>query len=76
MKMHTLKTTETKKLLVMYSFAVSVFITVNIHSAGEENNTWKLNLKSTSGTYIICSFHYRGDPLPHIEYTAQETATW
>uniref|UniRef100_A0A8C5UH09 Biopterin-dependent aromatic amino acid hydroxylase family profile domain-containing protein n=1 Tax=Malurus cyaneus samueli TaxID=2593467 RepID=A0A8C5UH09_9PASS len=27
-------------------------------------------------TYRICSFHYRGDPLPHIEYTAQETATW
>uniref|UniRef100_A0A8C0UL29 Tyrosine 3-monooxygenase-like n=1 Tax=Cyanistes caeruleus TaxID=156563 RepID=A0A8C0UL29_CYACU len=24
----------------------------------------------------ISSLHYRGDPLPHIEYTAQETATW
>lgn len=76
MKMHALETTETKKLLIMCYFAVSVFITANIYGAGKENNTWKLNLKSTSGTYIISSFHYRGDPLPHIEYTAQETATW
>uniref|UniRef100_A0A663LPV6 Biopterin-dependent aromatic amino acid hydroxylase family profile domain-containing protein n=1 Tax=Athene cunicularia TaxID=194338 RepID=A0A663LPV6_ATHCN len=27
-------------------------------------------------TCIIFSLHYRGDPLPRIEYTAQETATW
>uniref|UniRef100_A0A8C3D9Z4 Uncharacterized protein n=1 Tax=Corvus moneduloides TaxID=1196302 RepID=A0A8C3D9Z4_CORMO len=27
-------------------------------------------------TCHIFSLRYRGDPLPHIEYTAQETATW
>uniref|UniRef100_A0A663EDJ2 Biopterin-dependent aromatic amino acid hydroxylase family profile domain-containing protein n=1 Tax=Aquila chrysaetos chrysaetos TaxID=223781 RepID=A0A663EDJ2_AQUCH len=27
-------------------------------------------------TCIISSFHYRGDPLPCVEYTAQEIATW
>uniref|UniRef100_A0A8C3R7N4 Biopterin-dependent aromatic amino acid hydroxylase family profile domain-containing protein n=1 Tax=Cyanoderma ruficeps TaxID=181631 RepID=A0A8C3R7N4_9PASS len=27
-------------------------------------------------TCPISSFHYRGDPLPHVEYTGQEKATW
>ena len=75
-KMHTIEPTKTKKLLMMYCFAVSVFITANIDGAGKENNTWKLNLKPALDTRIISSFRYRGDPLPCVEYTAQEIATW
>lgn len=75
-KMHTIEPTKTKKLLIMHCFAVSVFITANIDGAGKQNNTWKLNLKPALDACIISSFRYRGDPLPCVEYTAQETATW
>lgn len=38
-KIHTLEPTETKKLVLMYYFAVSVFILPNIHGAGKVSNT-------------------------------------
>lgn len=74
-KIHTIEPTKTQKL-ILYYFTVSTFTTLDILSAGKENNTQKVNLKPALHACIISSLHYRGDPLPRIKYTSQETATW